>query len=792
MLGVSFLSQPADAAVTYRAAATANNGAGTTTLSLGMPTGTTTNDIMIAVISVRGGSGVTVTVPAGWAFINEQNTSTPMKNVMYYKIATSTDAGPYDFTFSVANKASGVIASYSGVDTAQPIDVNNSQTNTSSTTLTAPSLTTTVANSMLVAGYGTATSTTMAGGSGMNIRGYDASTGNGGTSRTTTGLQDVLQPAIGASGAKTMTAGSGAINAGNIIALRPAPVSSQAKYRFFQNTDSTTASTPYAASDTPAVIAPSTPFRLRLNVGNANGSTTMTNVSTRRLNLQYALRGSDNACDTSFANETYADVSTSTPVRYYNNPTPASGAAYVTSANDPTRTGITSVPQGYFETTPFTFATNVPGNQDSLWDVALTTSGVAPGQVYCLRVINSNSIPNGTDNSLLNSYGSMPEFSIPAPTVGQANYRWFANADSLTPGAPLVAQDTSASVAAGTTVRLRQRLAVNVSDVVPSGGSYKLQYAEKVGTCDIAFSGEAYTDLFNTSASSQTTSAGAAAKDASVGTLAWSNIADAAGQDGLSASAQYKPVFGASTNYIVTSGHGFSIPGNAIINGISIGGTFSTSLVGLSVVTDYSVKIVKGGVLQAADRGTNSSWGTGTTWGGATDLWGTTWTPSDVNDPSFGAAISAYVAGDGSNPAFAYVDDITITVYYSVPTTGVVQYGDNPSVNGPAGIATVAGDPTNAARGTVYQSYYENDPYTNASTITNGSDGMWDFPILANAGAAGKTYCFRTVKSSGGLLDSYTQIPELTVVSSGTGPTLDQQLRGGQSVLNGIKQPTSW
>jgi hypothetical protein len=386
----------------------------------------------------------------------------------------------------------------------------------------------------------------------------------------------------------------------------------------------------------------------------------------------------------------------------------------------------------------------------------------------------------------------MPEFSIPTPTVGQANYRWFANADSLTPGSPLVAQDTSASVAAGTTVRLRQRLAVNVSDVAASGGSYKLQYAEKVGTCDIAFSGEAYTDLFNTSASLQTTGAGAATKDASVGTLAWANISDAVGQDGLSASVQSKSVFGSTSNYIVTSGHGFSIPGNALINGIAIGGTLSNNSAGLSVVYDASIKIVKGGILQAVDKAVNSSWSSGMTWGGPTDTWGTTWTPSDINDPSFGAAISAYVAGDGTNPAFAYVDDVTITVYYSVPTTGVVQYADNPSVNGPAGIATVAGDPTNAARGTVYQSYYENDPFTNASTITNGSDGMWDFPILANAGAAGKTYCFRTVKSSGGLLDSYTQIPELTVVSSGIGPTLDQQLRGGQSVVSGTKGAFTW
>src|SRR5206468_6814108 len=48
------------------------------------------------------------------------------------------------------------IVAYSGVDTTTPIDVENGQATSSGTTHSTPSITTTVANAMLVASFGLA------------------------------------------------------------------------------------------------------------------------------------------------------------------------------------------------------------------------------------------------------------------------------------------------------------------------------------------------------------------------------------------------------------------------------------------------------------------------------------------------------------------------------------------------------------------------------------------------------------------------------------------------------------
>ena len=48
--------------------------------------------------------------------------------------------------------------------------------------------------------------------------------------------------------------------------------------------------------------------------------------------------------------------------------------------------------------------------------------------------------------------------------------------------------------------------------------------------------------------------------------------------------------------------------------------------------------------------------------GGASDLWGRSWTPADVNDSGFGVALYATASGDNGN---GYVDYVQVTVYYT-------------------------------------------------------------------------------------------------------------------------------
>jgi hypothetical protein len=78
--------------------------------------------------------------------------------------------------------------------------------------------------------------------------------------------------------------------------------------------------------------------------------------------------------------------------------------------------------------------------------------------------------------------------------------------------------------------------------------------------------------------------------------------------------------------------------------------------------TDMSVRLRKATGAVGSDRAlTTSEWPTAdtyVTYGGATDLWGTTWTYTEINQASFGAMLSARVQS-GS----AQVDHFRVTVY---------------------------------------------------------------------------------------------------------------------------------
>lgn len=244
------VSRFAGAAISHRAAGLGNNAGGATTLNVSKPSGTQDGDILIAVISVRGGTSTTITPPAGWTLINSNDSTTILKSSIFWKQSSASDNNIQTFSFNSSQKASGVISGYSGVDTTSPVNAQNSQVNASSTSMTAPDVTTTVTNTMVIAAYSTATGTTMTAGSSMSLRGQAASTGGSAATRTTSGLQDIIQSATGSTGTKTMTAGTAAVNIGHTIALKPAASVSQVGYRFFDNTDSTSVTTAMAAKDT--------------------------------------------------------------------------------------------------------------------------------------------------------------------------------------------------------------------------------------------------------------------------------------------------------------------------------------------------------------------------------------------------------------------------------------------------------------------------------------------------------------------------------------------------------------
>jgi hypothetical protein len=78
----------------------------------------------------------------------------------------------------------------------------------------------------------------------------------------------------------------------------------------------------------------------------------------------------------------------------------------------------------------------------------------------------------------------------------QSAYRFFGNDNSTDVGTALASQDTPGTLSsAGQAFRLRKLIHVNYADLAISGENFKLQFAEKSGTCDTSFTGETYADV---------------------------------------------------------------------------------------------------------------------------------------------------------------------------------------------------------------------------------------------------------------------------------------------------------
>lgn len=142
----------------------------------------------------------------------------------------------------------------------------------------------------------------------------------------------------------------------------------------------------------------------------------------------------------------------------------------------------------------------------------------------------------------------------------------------------------------------------------------------------------------------------------------WDNPQNASASDNAYASAGLST--GQRTCSLRCTGFGFTIPAGAAIAGIVV--EYEAYSSSASTILDYAVYLVLGGNRRGSGRQSTSYWPTRETWlqrGGANDLWGTTWTPSDVNDSSFGVDIQA--ANGGGTPSTAYIDAVRITVYYT-------------------------------------------------------------------------------------------------------------------------------
>jgi hypothetical protein len=110
-----------------------------------------------------------------------------------------------------------------------------------------------------------------------------------------------------------------------------------------------------------------------------------------------------------------------------------------------------------------------------------------------------------------------------------------------------------------------------------------------------------------------------------------------------------------------------SLGTNGLTGGSSSHPVFANTTTGSSsALQDSSVKLLKNNSAVGTDHAASTPWGSiesTATYGGSADLWGTTWTPADVNGSTFGVQLTAKNVAAAA--ATAAVDFVQITVTYS-------------------------------------------------------------------------------------------------------------------------------
>ncbi|MBF6640378.1 T9SS type A sorting domain-containing protein [Flavobacterium sp. J49] len=230
----------------------------------------------------------------------------------------------------------------------------------------------------------------------------------------------------------------------------------------------------------------------------------------------------------------------------------------------------------------------------------------------------------------------------------------------------------------------------------------------------------------------------------------------------------------ANTDNLIGSNYGFSIPNNAIINGIVLTVNRRTSATNAGRITkDNFVSLVKNGVITGNNKAVTTAYGTifsVATYGSSTDTWGTTWTPADINATNFGAVISV----NANNSLTATVDYLKITIHYT--TIGFFSSsaceGSNASIiitgNYIAGTNAVSFDGTSAT-------FVQNSNTQVTATLPTG----------ATSGTISLTTPQGTATSS----TSFTINP-LPTVNAITGTTI--LCAGGTATLSNTTSGGSW
>jgi hypothetical protein len=209
------------AAPSFRASASAG-GASSSSVAVNKPSGTAQDDVLVALVYVEHATA-TITPPSGWTLVRDSLQTGPSgfdyRHVTYWKRAGGSEPSSYQWSCSVtAYREAFIIAVQGCITSGSPVDVEAATVNANQNDApVAPSVTTTVADTLLVCIHTTAdggNASWSPGSSGMTER----------VASVSMAAYDVAQASAGATGTKTVSCSGGANpewHVGATIALKP-------------------------------------------------------------------------------------------------------------------------------------------------------------------------------------------------------------------------------------------------------------------------------------------------------------------------------------------------------------------------------------------------------------------------------------------------------------------------------------------------------------------------------------------------------------------------------------------
>jgi len=197
-----------------------------------------------------------------------------------------------------------------------------------------------------------------------------------------------------------------------------------------------------------------------------------------------------------------------------------------------------------------------------------------------------------------------------------------------------------------------------------------------------------------------------------------------------------------SSKTLSATDFGFSIPSDATIDGIQV--TIGRKAEDSSSIQDRSVRLIKNGSQTGDNNGaTSTNWPTSenvASYGSTSNLWGTTWTPSQINSSNFGVALSVD-NNNFSHSRTAYVDYIKVTITYTEVTEAVTPpdttITDKPT--DPSNSSSASFGFTSDVEGATFECQIDNggDLYYGCTSFENFSDlsdGSHTFRVRAKDG----------------------------------------------------------